>query len=31
LFPIEEKYLKDKFGKEYLEYKKKVGEIFPKW
>jgi protein-S-isoprenylcysteine O-methyltransferase Ste14 len=26
----EERYLKRKFGKEYLEYKKKVGALFPK-
>jgi protein-S-isoprenylcysteine O-methyltransferase Ste14/SAM-dependent methyltransferase len=26
----EEKYLEKKFGREYLEYKKKVGAIFPK-
>jgi protein-S-isoprenylcysteine O-methyltransferase Ste14 len=27
----EEKYLEDKFGEEFLKYKKKVGEIFPKF
>ncbi|MFH1588962.1 MAG: isoprenylcysteine carboxylmethyltransferase family protein [archaeon] len=30
LIPKEEKYLEKKFGDEYIEYKKKVGEIFPK-
>jgi len=27
----EEKYLEDKFGEEYFEYKRKVGAIFPKF
>ena len=26
----EEKYLEKKFGKEYIEYKKKVNAVFPK-
>ena len=29
LIPKEEKYLEKKFGKEYLEYKKKINAIFP--
>lgn len=29
LIPEEEEYLEKKFGKEYLEYKKKVNAIFP--
>jgi protein-S-isoprenylcysteine O-methyltransferase Ste14 len=30
LIPVEEKYLLDKFGDEYVEYKSKVGSVFPK-
>ena len=30
LIPVEEKYLLDKFGDEYLEYQSKVGAVFPK-
>jgi len=32
IFIVEEdKYLEDKFGEEFLKYKKRVGEIFPKF
>ena len=27
----EDKYLEDKFGEEFFEYKKRIGEIFPKF
>ncbi len=30
LIPVEEKYLMDKFGDEYLEYQSKVWAVFPK-
>ena len=30
LIPVEEKYLLDKFGDEYLEYQSKVWAVFPK-
>ena len=30
LIPAEEKYLLDKFGDEYVEYRSKVGAVFPK-
>jgi protein-S-isoprenylcysteine O-methyltransferase Ste14 len=29
--PYEEEYLEERFGKRYLEYKKRTGRIFPKW
>lgn len=31
LIKEEEEYLEDKFGEEYLEYKRKVGSVFPKF
>jgi protein-S-isoprenylcysteine O-methyltransferase Ste14 len=31
LIRTEDKYLEEKFGEEFFEYRKRVGEIFPKF